>query len=250
MRLLLSGEGPTDMGTLRPGDSGREFLPGPMAWVVDRTLEAWLGYSLLERRENDPDAVGFVSKSELESDAKASRPGKPRALRGLKSETGTLYFRRNAELMGRRALRESTSTARPVITVLFRDGDGTRSCPRNEWQQKLKSMEDGFRIAGCLTGVPMLPRPKSEAWLLCALKAQPYQHCAALEDASGNDNSPNSLKTQLDALIGHTAGAEEQAQWVRDGRVDPNRLDLPSFLTFRRHLEAAWAEVSTGSSTT
>lgn len=250
MRLLLSGEGPTDMGTLRPGDSGREFLPGPMAWLVDRTLEAWLGYSVLERSENDPDAVGFVSKFELESDAKASRPGKPRGLRGLKSEAGTLYFRRNAELLGRRASSESTSTARPVIAVLFRDSDGTRSCPRNEWQQKLKSMEDGFRIAGCSTGVPMLPRPKSEAWLLCALKAQPYQHCAALEDASGNDDSPNSLKIKLDALIGHKAGAEEQAQWVKDGRIDPDRLDMPSFLIFRKHLEAAWAAVNGGSSAT
>jgi hypothetical protein len=221
-----------------------------MAWLVDRVLEACLGYSVLVQRESDSDAVGFVSKSELASDAEASRPGKPRALRGLKSEKGTLYFRRNAELLGRRALSESTSTARPVIAVLFRDSDGTRSCPRNEWQQKLKSMEDGFRIAGCTTGVPMLPRPKSEAWLLCALKPQPYQHCAALEDASGNDDSPNSLKTQLDALIGHKAGAEEQAQWVKDGRIDPDRLDMPSFLVFRKHLEAAWAAVIGGSSAT
>lgn len=238
------------MGTLRPGDSGQEFMPGPMAWLVDRTLEAWLGYSVLAQREIDPDAVGFVSEMELTQAAKALRPSKARTLPGLKNPEGTGLFRRNAEMLGARALSDAGATGRAVVAVLFRDGDSTRSSPPDDWQRKLKSMEDGFRIAGCSTGVPMLPRPKSEAWLLCALKAQPYQHCAALEDESGNDNSPNSLKTQLEALIGHIARAEEQAQWVKDGRVDPNRLDMPSFLTFRRHLEAAWAEVSAGSSST
>jgi hypothetical protein len=238
------------MGTLRPGDSGPEFMPGPMAWLVDRTLEAWLGYSVLAQRESDPDALGFVSEMELTEAAKALRPRKAKTLSGYKNPEGTGLFRRNAEMLGARALSDAAATGRPVVAVLFRDGDGTRSSPPDDWQRKLESMLNGFQLAGCTTGVPMLPRPKSEAWLLCALKAQPYWHCAALEEASGNDNSPNSLKTQLDALIGHTAGAEEQAQWVKDGRVDPNRLDMPSFLTFRRHLEAAWAEVSAGSSAT
>jgi hypothetical protein len=152
--------------------------------------------------------------------------------------------------LGARALSDAGATGREVVAVLFRDGDGTRSSPPDDWQRKLESMLNGFQLAGCTTGVPMLPRPKSEAWLLCAMKPQPYQHCAALEDASGNDDSPNSLKTQLEALIGHKASAQEQAQWVRDGRVDPDRLDMPSFLIFRQHLEAAWAAVSGGNSAT
>lgn len=238
MRLLLSGEGPTDMGSMQDGREGREFVPGPMAWLVDRAMQPRVGFSPLELRETDPDAVGFVSKNELADDARALRPGKPKALPGAKNEKGTGFFRRNAEMLGARALRDADSTGRFVVAVLFRDSDGTRSSPRDEWQRKRKSMADGFELSGCSTGVPMLPRPKSEAWLLCALKEPPYQHCARLEDTSGNDGSPNSLKRQLAALIGREPGAEEQSDWVRDGRVDPDRLNLPSFQAFTLRLNA------------
>ena len=125
------------------------------------------------------------------------------------------------------------------MAVLFRDSDGTGISPRDDWEQKVDSMVNGFSRAGFDRGVPMVPRPKSEAWLLCALKDPPYQHCARLEDESGNDNSPNSLKRQLAALIGHEPGAEEQSGWVRDGRVDPDRLNLPSFQAFTLSLNAA-----------
>ncbi len=56
----------------------------------------------------------------------------------------------------------------PVIAVLFRDSDGTASSGRGLWEDKRKSIEDGFGEAGFDYGVPMIPKPKSEAWLLCA----------------------------------------------------------------------------------
>lgn len=84
----------------------------------------------------------------------------------------------------------------------------------------------------------MVPRPKSEAWLLCALRPSAYANCAQLEDASGNDASPNSLKQQLEKVAG-AASADEQAQWLRDGTVDVNRIDMPSFNAFRGELERA-----------
>jgi hypothetical protein len=36
MILMLSGEGKSDIGHMVPGDSGMEYEPGPMAWIVDR----------------------------------------------------------------------------------------------------------------------------------------------------------------------------------------------------------------------
>lgn len=50
------------------------------------------------------------------------------------------------------------------------------------WTDKLESMKNGFKEADCILGVPMIPKPKSEAWLLCACKENAYQHCAALEN--------------------------------------------------------------------
>jgi len=54
-------------------------------------------------------------------------------------------------------------------------------------KEKSKELDDD-------RGVAMIPKPKSEAWLLCALKNKPYESCEKLEDRSGNDDSPNSLK--------------------------------------------------------
>lgn len=48
----------------------------------------------------------------------------------------------------------------------------------------------------------MVPRPKSEAWLLCALKPNPYQHCAALEEAPMATTAARTLlKPRLAALM-------------------------------------------------
>jgi len=60
--------------------------------------------------------------------------------------------------------------------------------------------EIGFKIEKFDRGVAMIPKPKSEAWLLCALRNKAYENCQKLEDRSGNDDSPNSLKKELDAL--------------------------------------------------
>ena len=86
----------------------------------------------------------------------------------------------------------------------------------------------------------MVPRPKSEAWMLCALKVQPYQNCHLLEDEPGNDNSPNSLKAQLAAIFNNAEpSAAKQSELVAEGRVDPLQIDMPSFQRFREELEAA-----------
>jgi hypothetical protein len=44
MLLLISGEGPTDMGVY----NADLFLPGPMAFFVDHWLKDRMGYSLID----------------------------------------------------------------------------------------------------------------------------------------------------------------------------------------------------------
>ncbi|BDI06356.1 hypothetical protein [Sphaerotilus microaerophilus] len=236
MKLMLSGEGPTDLGVMRPEAGGTRFVPGPMAWIVDRLAENRLGYSLLELAEAGGDALRVVHKTEL---AQHARSG-PTLLPGLKRGKGTAFYFRNAQVLGRLAQTQQAESGEPVLAVLFRDGDGTRSVPSHEWQDKFDSMVNGFKQAGFDAGVPMVPRPKSEAWLLCGLKTQPYQHCGELEDAPGNDGSPHNLKNRLKALNGGIEpSADVQAGWIRDGTVDPRRIDMPSFEAFRRELDRA-----------
>jgi hypothetical protein len=175
MKLILSGEGPTDLGTVQLVAGKWEFVPGPMAWIVDKILEVnYTAYSLLEFHQAGGNCVIYVCKSKL------------------------------------------------------------NSC------RKVESMRRGFASQEYLTGVPMVPNPKSEAWMICALRNPLYTNCASLEDQSGNDNSPNSLKDQLKALCGGShPSAETQANWVKNGKVDPGRIDMPSFSVFKQDLHRA-----------
>jgi hypothetical protein len=163
---------------------------------------------------------------------------KPPTLPGKRRDTETAFFFRTARALACIALALGRENGDEVVAVLFRDADGTQSAERGEWQRKFDSMLDGFTYERLAGGVPMLPKPKSEAWLLCALKSpQPYQNCAALEDESGNDRSPNSLKRQLAAAMGQEPTRETLCDQFVSGAVDIYRIDMPSFNAFRDRLE-------------
>mgnify|MGYP007093114634 CR=1 FL=1 len=121
--------------------------------------------------------------------------------------------------------------------------NGTASAGRGEWRDKRQSMLDGFAHEGLKRGVPMIPKPKSEAWLICALKDQPYQNCGLLEDRSGNDNSPHSLKRELQALLGGEPATRKLLRdKIADGQINCLRIAMPSFQEFRERLEAVSAK--------
>ena len=46
----------------------------------------------------------------------------------------------------------------------------------------------------------MLPKPKSEAWIIAGMTGDRITE-AKLEDWSGNDKSPNSLKGELEKML-------------------------------------------------
>jgi len=140
-------------------------------------------------------------------------------------------------ILSRIAKEQASARNDDVVAVLFRDADGTASAGRGLWEDKWQSMLAGFDEEGFDRGVPMIPKPKSEAWLICALKERPYQHCNDLEDRSGNDKSPKSLKKELAKLLGEKVTPELLCDKVRT-RVDMNRITMPSFQAFRTRLEA------------
>jgi hypothetical protein len=236
MKLVLSGEGATDLGAIQVGSNGENFVPGPMALIVDKLLERYhTAYSLIDSHDTGGNCIVYVAKSELSSFAKKG----PTLLPGQKYGKGNAFFVSNAQCLGLYAKKLSAEEARiPVIAILFRDGDGTNA--KKEWFAKVESMRRGFELVEFRTGVPMVPNPKSEAWLICALRTPAYSGCASLEDESGNDNSSNPLKGQLARLCGGLhPSAETQTDWVREGRVDPSRIDIPSFSVFKEDLRKA-----------
>ena len=83
----------------------------------------------------------------------------------------------------------------------------------------------------------MIPRPKSEAWIICAVKSNPYQGCKALESRSGNDNSPHSLKGELEAILGDVATREKLNSMIATRTIDISRIIMPSLTAFRERLK-------------
>ncbi|WP_177417922.1 hypothetical protein [endosymbiont of Lamellibrachia barhami] len=237
MWFLLSGEGPTDIGTCTmPVDYCElpEFRVGPMACIVDKLVQKQHEYSPIEYR-----AIRFIPEQNLSRSGKSLRKNRAPSLPGRKKPKETQYFERNARALAVAAKELAEDKNDTVIAVLFRDSDGTRSQGRGEWEDKRNSMKRGFEIEAFATGVPMIPKPKSEAWLLCAVKNPPYQHCANLENESGNDTAPNPLKRQLDNATGKHLGQEDWFERIYNGAVDLNRIDMPSFNDFKQNFTAA-----------
>lgn len=162
---------------------------------------------------------------------------------GLKSAPDTLFFFKNARALAQMA-KERTTQQSPVGAVLFRDSDETRSVRKSLWEDKWRSIIRGFEAEDFSLGVPMVPKPKSEAWLLCAVQHNPYSHCERFENISGNDASPNSAKKQLDAAL--AAMGKQYADtcaMIRGGEVQAAQILMPSYNRFRERLEQVAREM-------
>jgi len=235
MYFLLSGEGPTDIGLCSDGMNaceGNSHLQGPMAIIISQLVEQRLQFSFMDTRY-----YGYVSKRELVNRASIFKSEK-KSLRlpGKKKPKETGYFYRNARALALCAKDKEVEFNDKVIAVFFRDSDGTASADRGLWKDKWDSIIQGFSIEGFERGVPMIPKPKSEAWIICSVKNNPYQNCVALENRSGNDKSPNSLKTELAEILKDQPSREQLCEMVNNGAIDINRIDMPSFLAFKKAL--------------
>jgi len=204
MLLIFSGEGETDFG--KSQDS-----VGPLAKLTDKWIERRTKYSLIES-----EMFKIIPKSDLAVRAKGI---KPRSTRGKKKKPETKYFYKNARGLAQlsKAIEEERSTR--TITILFRDADTKASGGRGEWQAKWDSIIKGFEDESVQTGVPMVAKPISEAWILCALKYV-YQNCSKLEAITGSKKSPYSFKNQLEDYLGQPVTRTLLNNKIDDGEID------------------------------
>lgn len=236
MFFLFSGEGPTDLGVCAGSAmqcDGANYEYGPMAVIASQIVEERQHYSLLETGH-----YGFVAKGTLVDRATELKAAKKAlGLPGKKRGRETRYFLNNARVLARIAKERKTELNDEVVAILFRDSDDTASAGRGLWSDKRQSMLDGFTKEEFSKGVPMIPKPKSEAWVICAVKANPYQACEKLEERSGNDNSPNSLKGELRDILGEKPTRQSLNSMVHDRTIDFRRIDMPSLKAFQKRLE-------------
>lgn len=244
MIVVLSGEGPTDLGQCRNAQNNCEdadFQIGPMTVLLDQMLESQLGYQL----RSIPGGYQYVSETGLKAREQVRKNNRRQiSLVGKKRDQETAYFYINAWMLADIAMQIEKERDDQVIAVLFRDSDGTRTSISGLWEAKWQSMVNGFGRAEFPRGVPMLPKPKSEAWLLCAAKPT-VVNCADLEEISGNDNSPNSAKRQLDAAFGTYMSGDEICDWLDENPIDEERASaMLSFNAFREQFNRALGEVT------
>lgn len=229
MHLVLSGEGKTDIG-LFSYENG-EFIPAPMYYIIDKIIEKRLSYSIYE---HTPSEITFIPKDDLIKICKSFK-----SFAGKKQGQETAYFYKNAVGLSRIAKEKcEQKDDSDVIVVLFRDCDGTGTSSSTLWNDKIKSMEIAFEQEK-INGIPMIPNPKSEAWLICALKSNPYEHCEQLENRSGNDDSPNNLKDELKAILSTIEKEYNDInEMIKNEEIDIYKIKMPSFNYFLEKLES------------
>ncbi len=224
MHLVLSGEGNSDLGLFCSHNN--EFIAGSMYFIVDKLIEKEHDFSYYSAKE---EMITFIPKVELTKLTKRLPP-----FTGKKGLKGTAYFTNNAIALARIAKKRAKELNDEVVAILFRDSDGTVSTFNRMWEDKVTSIENGFKIEKFDRGIAMIPKPKSEAWLICALKEKPYENCHILEKRSGNDDSPNNLKDELESF---GLSNDEINEMIQNGNMDIDKINMPSFEYFRNRLK-------------
>lgn len=225
MHLVLSGEGNSDLGKLSYASD--KFIPASMYYLIDKLIEQKLSYSLYELT---PELIFFIPKAELVKIGKKLPP-----YTGKKIKKGQALFLINAISLAKVAKDKSIELKDDdVIAILFRDSDGTNSTSKGMWEEKVSSIENGFKMEKFTRGVAMVPKPKSEAWLICALKNKPYENCEELEERSGNDKSPNNLKDELDSF---NISNDKINEMIQNGQIEIDKIDMPSFKYFSEKIK-------------
>lgn len=231
MIFVVSGEGPSDIGGCSNGHgecSGSDFKRGPMAHFISKLVEATAGFPLPEA------ALEFVSERRR---LEVSKNTLPRSyVLGKKRDYEEGYYFKEARALARIAKEKARANHCLASAVLFRDGDtNERTGYENVW----KSIDHGFKAEGFEDfGVPMVPKPTSEAWVICSLKKPPYQNCATLEELlSGTGKGHRPAKGMLEEfLIAREKTIGDIADMVDDGTISPSKIDMPSFNRFRDRL--------------
>lgn len=225
MKFILSGEGPSDLGINEPNG---DFRKGAMTFLINAIAKK-VGCSNLSFK--------LIMEKELKSLKKADR--RNTMGRGIEYKPHESEYL-SALYLGRYALEDGAN--KEIGVIFFKDTDGTNSAPRNRWEMIVKAMQGGFKFSGNPFCVPMVPRPKSEAWLLGYYQGnldnqQAYNHCERFEEMPGNDNSPNSLKKLLQKAVSPEGNPYDVITEEDIAEIDWSRVDMPSLNLFRKRLE-------------
>jgi hypothetical protein len=240
--IIVSGEGRTDIGGSHSGQAiatGVDFDKGPMSSLIEKILERHLPNWNKDLLEDAPLIFKYVSHGYLKRQAEHAAKGNGKfALTSKDVKKQHLGKYKQARELAKLSVEQECQVA-----VYFIDCDG-----RNEDKSKnsslqldiVESINQGFKKGKAQSGIAMVPKPTSEAWLICHCQTTPYLNCGNWEiNLSGNDNCPdeNSPKKVLEGFIGADYADDIVIDKVDEINID--NLVMPSFTKFKNDAKLA-----------
>ncbi len=212
--------------------TGQDFAVGAVAILLFKLIRQHLPDWNSDNLTDEPAAhLTFIYRAWLKEQSKKN---KRQVFVGKTVETGFEVHFRHAAVLAEYAKQNNHQMA-----AYFHDTDN------EDWQTLRDAIKAGFRAADFeRQGLAVVPKPKSEAWLICAVKEHPYQHCGKLEDVlSGNDDSPQNAPKKRLAEIMRLPNKRTKCNRVElidvVDRIDVDRLDMPSFNDLREQVKTA-----------
>lgn len=207
-KIVMTGEGPTDMGPCNNSQAictDNQLDVGPVAQLMFKTIQQYLPNWNIDNleQENVASHLTLIDETWLISKCKEKKRGLIRPSKAVAK--GMTVHAQRAQVLA-----EYAQSNNHQMAAYFHDTDGTRSQLEDmpDRQEKLtQAIQAGFRAAKFENqGIAIVPKPTSEAWLICGVKESPYQHCGLLEtNLSGNDNSPSRApKAVLGEILGNS----------------------------------------------
>lgn len=233
--FILCGEGPTD---LYYNEIDRK--QGPLKDCVDRLLDFFWDYrNYLQFKQ--------VSRTEISLSDKGKPEKKTSIVRGNKNKFPNHHFIvASAKCLAQKAEETAMENDEPHKwgVIYFHDLDANTNASVDEiYNASMNAMNEGFDSASFPHGVPMIPKTRSESWLLCLLDSDGGRNAKYFEDLPMSDKSPNSGKKVLAALL--KVSENESYSRIEEKRdtFDWTSLQAPSFLVFRDRLKMVSAKL-------
>lgn len=205
IEIILSGEGNSDIGE-QDHQTG-EFVPGPVSLLTQKLLHFNHKHDL---------CFHFIRRAELKK--------YPMTLKGKKKKDKTDATGKGhsdlAYKLGSIAKDKDYHTA-----VLMRDAG------KEEFKAVYDEVMSGFRAAAFQRGVPAIPVPESEAWLICCLEPGESD---IIEDIKED------MKKLLEQKLLEKGKAHNKGTWCEIASQCPiDKIKTPSFKKYKQDLEGA-----------
>lgn len=213
---------------------------GPLKDCVDQLLDFfWDNRNCIQFKQ--------VSRPEVSQSIKGKPEKKTYIARGAKNKFSDHHFiSASAKYLAQKAEETAMENDEPHKwgVIYFHDLDANTKATVDEiYNASMNAMNEGFDSVSFPHGVPMIPKTRSESWLLCLLDPDGGANKKYFENLPMSDTSPNSGKKVLATML---KVSEDESYTIIEEKRDTfvwTLLQAPSFLVFRDRLKTVSAKL-------